>query len=126
MELHKEAIFGHSEEGLTVLRCSSCFVIIKTSKEFNDEEIECCQGMVTLPPQHCKKCLIRDKKITIFEYDTVIVNDIYKMFLYPMPNVSNSLGYISLTHDQYITLLGASLDIQADYLIANYDKIIWH
>jgi len=42
--------------GLGALLCSKCSVIIKTGKDFNDNEKQAIKGNLTLPPQYCDKC----------------------------------------------------------------------
>ena len=42
--------------GLGALLCSKCSVIIKTGKDFTDEERLAMQGKLKLSAQYCEKC----------------------------------------------------------------------
>lgn len=43
--------------GLGALLCSSCSVIIKTGKDFTEEELNAIKGKGPMPPaQYCSKC----------------------------------------------------------------------
>jgi hypothetical protein len=42
--------------GQGALLCSGCRVIIKTGKDFTDQEKKAIKGEVTLPLQYCKNC----------------------------------------------------------------------
>ena len=42
--------------GLGALLCSKCKVIIKTGKDFTEEEKKAIKGYIKLPPQYCEKC----------------------------------------------------------------------
>ena len=51
-----EAIFKYNG-GLGALLCSSCRVIMKTGKDFNEEELNAIKGNGPMPPaQYCSKC----------------------------------------------------------------------
>lgn len=50
------AIFKYNG-GLGALLCSSCRVIIKTGKDFTEEEIKAIKGKGPMPPPaHCSNC----------------------------------------------------------------------
>ena len=51
----EKAIFKYNG-GLGALLCSKCRVIIKTGKDFTEEEIKAIKGKVDMPPQYCDKC----------------------------------------------------------------------
>jgi hypothetical protein len=42
--------------GLGALLCSKCRVIIKTGKDFTEEEIMAIRGKIDVPSQYCDKC----------------------------------------------------------------------
>jgi len=42
--------------GKLALLCAICKVIIKTGRDFTDEELEACHGKKYLPPQYCTNC----------------------------------------------------------------------
>lgn len=42
--------------GLLALLCSKCAVILKTGKDFTEEEKKFAMGEAHLPPQYCKRC----------------------------------------------------------------------
>lgn len=44
----------NSGEG--ALLCSHCFTIIKTGKDFTEEEYKAMRGEINLPRQYCDKC----------------------------------------------------------------------
>ena len=50
-----KAIFKYNG-GLCALLCSSCRVIMKTGKDFTDEEMSVIKGYTKMPPQYCSKC----------------------------------------------------------------------
>lgn len=52
---HMEAIFKFNG-GLGALLCSKCRVIIKTGKDFTEDEKKAMKGEINLPPQYCKNC----------------------------------------------------------------------
>ncbi len=117
--MDKEARFGF-ENDLTVLQCSKCLGTIKTSLFFTDEEIECCQGMVTLEPQFCKKCMIKDGQIIITFETTSDEKCVYHLF--HSIDEKNPIGYVILSKDH---LEGLDQGDKQKWLILNYDKIIW-
>ena len=49
------AIFKYNG-GFGALLCSSCRVIMKTGKDFTNEEISAIKGYIETPPQYCSKC----------------------------------------------------------------------
>ena len=51
----KKALFKFNG-GLGALLCSKCSVIIKTGREFTEEESRAIRGELTLPAQYCNKC----------------------------------------------------------------------
>jgi hypothetical protein len=51
----EKAIFKYNG-GLGALLCSKCRVIIKTGKDFTEEEIMAIKGKIDMPPQYCNKC----------------------------------------------------------------------
>lgn len=51
----EKAIFKFNG-GLGALLCSKCRVIIKTGKDFTDDEWKCIRGEIELPKQYCEKC----------------------------------------------------------------------
>lgn len=52
-----KAIFKYNG-GLGALLCSSCSVIIKTGKDFTDEELKAIKGKGPMPPaQYCETCM---------------------------------------------------------------------
>ena len=51
----QKAIFKYNG-GLGALLCSSCRVIMKTGKDFTDEEISAIKGYIDMPPQYCSNC----------------------------------------------------------------------
>ena len=42
--------------GNLALLCSTCSVIIKTGKEFNEEEKDFAFGLKDIPPMYCDNC----------------------------------------------------------------------
>jgi len=42
--------------GQGALLCSGCRVIIKTGKDFTDEEKKAIKGEIKIPPQYCENC----------------------------------------------------------------------
>jgi hypothetical protein len=50
----KKAIIKFNNGNLAIL-CSNCKKILKTGKEFNEEENKFAKGEITIPPQYCKK-----------------------------------------------------------------------
>lgn len=50
-----KAIFKYNG-AIGALLCSSCRVIIKTGKDFTDEEIRAIKGIIEMPQQYCSKC----------------------------------------------------------------------
>ena len=50
--------------GNLALLCSGCRVIIKTGKDFTQEELDFTLGKSKnlLPPQYCEQCVIKDTK----------------------------------------------------------------
>ena len=42
--------------GLGALLCSKCRVIIKTGKDFTEDEKKAMKGEINLPSQYCKNC----------------------------------------------------------------------
>lgn len=42
--------------GKLALLCSNCAVIIKTGKDFTEEELEFAKGKTVIPPLYCDKC----------------------------------------------------------------------
>ena len=48
----EKAIFKYNG-GLGALLCSKCKVIIKTGRDFTEEEIKAIKGKVNMPPQYC-------------------------------------------------------------------------
>lgn len=42
--------------GAGALLCSKCKVIIKTGKDFDEQEIKAIKGYITLPPALCESC----------------------------------------------------------------------
>lgn len=58
--MKNRAIFKYNNAALALL-CSKCYVIIKTGKDFTQEEMNACCGMQGdaskyLPPQYCDNC----------------------------------------------------------------------
>ena len=51
----EKAIFKFNN-GNGALLCSKCRVIIKTGKNFTEEEIKAIKGKADMPPQYCKQC----------------------------------------------------------------------
>lgn len=51
----EKAIFKYNG-GLGALLCSSCRVIMKTGKDFTDEEISAIKGHIDMPQQYCSNC----------------------------------------------------------------------
>ena len=47
--------------GNGALLCSGCSVIIKTGKDFTEEEHLAFQGKIVLEPQYCEKCKNKTK-----------------------------------------------------------------
>lgn len=47
--------------GKLALLCNACAVIIKTGKDFTEEELQFVRGEIHLPPRYCDKCK-KDKK----------------------------------------------------------------
>ena len=45
--------------------CSTCHVIIKTGKDFTDEECKACRGEKWMAPQFCDKC--KEAMLKLFE-----------------------------------------------------------
>lgn len=52
----KETAIFKFNGGLGALLCSKCRVIIKTGKDFTEQEIKAIKGEIKLPPQYCGKC----------------------------------------------------------------------
>lgn len=42
--------------GALALLCSKCSVIIKTGKDFTENEVKAMKGQINMFPQYCKKC----------------------------------------------------------------------
>lgn len=63
MEVEK-AIFKFNG-GLGALLCSNCRVIMRTAKDFSEEELKGIRGELDyeLPPQYCDKCKQDGKNI---------------------------------------------------------------
>jgi len=55
MRQDEKAIFKFNS-GHGALLCSKCKVIIKTGKDFTEEEIKAIKGKIDMPPQYCAKC----------------------------------------------------------------------
>ena len=47
--------------GLLAILCSKCSVIIKTGKDFTEQEKLFVKGEVSLPPQYCEKCIYESR-----------------------------------------------------------------
>lgn len=63
-----KAIFKYNG-GLGALLCSSCRVIIKTGKDFTEEELKAIKGKGPMPPaQYCSNC--KTKQSVKHERDT--------------------------------------------------------
>lgn len=56
-----KAIFKWNN-GLGALLCSSCRVIIKTGKDFTDEEVHAIAIDIPMPPQYCSNCKTKQLK----------------------------------------------------------------
>lgn len=56
-----DAIFKYNG-GLGALLCSNCRVIIKTGKDFTDEEIRAIKGLIEMPHQYCSNCKTKHSK----------------------------------------------------------------
>lgn len=50
-----KAIFKYNN-GAGALLCTKCRVIIKTGKDYTEDEVLASQGKKDLPSQYCKKC----------------------------------------------------------------------
>ena len=57
--MKEKAVFKFNG-GLGALLCSDCWVIIKTGKDFTEEEKKGIRGELEIEPQFCEKC--KDKK----------------------------------------------------------------
>jgi hypothetical protein len=55
MRQDEKAIFKFNG-GLGALLCSKCRVIIKTGRDFTEEEIKAIKGKIDMPPQYCDEC----------------------------------------------------------------------
>jgi len=55
MRQDEKAIFKFNN-GNGALLCSKCRVIIKTGRDFTEEEIMAIKGKLDMPPQYCKQC----------------------------------------------------------------------
>jgi len=64
-----KAIFKYNG-GLGALLCSSCRVIMKTGKDFTDEEIRAIKWHIEMPPQYCSKCKTKQPQSVKHERDT--------------------------------------------------------
>jgi len=53
--MDEKAIFKFNN-GNGALLCSKCRVIIKTGRDFTEEEIKAIKGKLDMPPQYCKQC----------------------------------------------------------------------
>ena len=53
--MKNKAIVKYNNGNLALL-CSGCRVIIKTGKDFTNEEMSFAKGKIVLPPQYCKNC----------------------------------------------------------------------
>jgi hypothetical protein len=53
--MDEKAIFKFNN-GNGALLCSKCRVIIKTGRDFTEEEIKAIKEKVDMPPQYCDKC----------------------------------------------------------------------
>jgi hypothetical protein len=49
--------------GLLAILCSKCSVIIKTGKDFTEQEKLFVKGEVLLPPQYCEKCIYESRNL---------------------------------------------------------------
>lgn len=56
MEQNKQQAIFKYNGGQGALLCSNCRVIIKTGKDFTDEEKKAIKWEVTLPAQYCENC----------------------------------------------------------------------
>lgn len=52
----KETAIFKFNGGLGALLCSKCRVIIKTGKDFTEEEKQAIKGKIYYPPQYCENC----------------------------------------------------------------------
>lgn len=57
----KETAIFKFNGGLGALLCSKCRVIIKTGKDFTEQEKQAIKGKIYYPPQYCEKC--KSKKL---------------------------------------------------------------
>ena len=67
--MEKNAIFKYNSGNLAIL-CSNCSKIIKTGRDFSENEMSACKGLSNLNAQYCDSCKTnnRDTKIeTIFK-----------------------------------------------------------
>lgn len=55
MRQDEKAIFKFNN-GNGALLCSKCRVIIKTGRDFTEEEIMAIRGKINMPSQYCDKC----------------------------------------------------------------------
>lgn len=67
---HREKAIFKYNNSLGALLCSSCRVIIKTGKDFTDEEIRAIKGIIEMPQQYCSKCKPKTSKTVKHGYKT--------------------------------------------------------
>ena len=48
--------------GNGAILCEKCYVIIKTGKDFTEEEWKAFRGEITMQTQYCNKCKIKKEK----------------------------------------------------------------
>lgn len=73
-----EAIFKYNG-GLGALLCSSCRVIMKTGKDFTDEEIRAIKGHIDMPPQYCSNCKTKQSQSVKYEGHETTKQDMPKV-----------------------------------------------
>lgn len=65
----KKALIKFNNARLAIL-CSQCRVILKTGKDFTEEEAKFSRGEGHLPPQYCRKCLCKKAHTLVYNYKT--------------------------------------------------------